>query len=166
MKKVLLFLSLMCCCFALLGCQNTIKGTDALIGKAREVIPVSDAETIDLEYVGMIANNEYALLWFVSGNEFQSHYYLPMECKIVGKDEYVFERIYEPMDRGQDIVVLEWLNGYAFLVNNPKCKTVRVVDNNGTRDYVIEKDVYPFIFYNSQIPSKYVFLDEIGNEIK
>lgn len=165
MKKILLFILLLCSCFPLCGCQKKLKGTNELIEKAREVIPVSDADTITIEYAGIVSNNDTALIWFISGSDIQSHYYLPMECTIVGKNEYVYERIYEPMDRGEDTVVLEWNNGYAFLINNPICKTVRIVDNNGIRDYVNEKEVYPYIFYNSQIPSEYVFLDKNGNEI-
>ena len=63
-------------------------GTDDLIEKAREIIPVADAENIEIAYAGLIGDDEDALIWFVSGNEYQAHNYLPMECKIVGKDTF------------------------------------------------------------------------------
>ena len=88
-----------------------------------------------------------------------------MECNIVGKNEYTIERIYNPMDRVEDIAVLEWKGEYAILVNNPKCKTIRISDNNGTHDILIEKNAYPFIIYHELLPNAYEFLDENGNKL-
>ena len=164
MKKIMLVI-FTCALFMLCGCQKTLKGTDALIEKAREEIPVSNADTISIEYAGMCVEDDSALVWFISGNENQAHYYLPMECNVVGKNEYTFNRVYEPMHRGDDIAVLEWKGGYAFLINNLKCKTIRITDNTGTHDIAIEKNAYPFIYYNNLRPHEYVFLDENGNEL-
>ncbi len=36
--------------------------------------------------------------------------YLPMECTIVGKDEYTFEHVYKPVERAMD-VALQCLSG-------------------------------------------------------
>lgn len=155
----------LCVTFTLLECQPTLEGTDALIEKAREEIPVADSENIDINYAGLCAKEDSALIWFISGNEYQSHYYLPMECKIVGKDAYTFERVYKPIERGIDIAVLQWQGGYAFLVNNPDCKTIRITDNTGTHDISIEKDAYPYIHFNNLIPSEYFFLDADGKVI-
>ena len=166
MKKACALLLVICLLFALSGCQKVMNGTDDLIEKAREIIPVADAENIEITYAGLIGDDEDALIWFVSGNEYQAHYYLPMECTVVGKDEYTFERVYKPVERGLDIVVLEWQGGYSFLVNNPNCKTIRITDNSGIQDIAIEKDVYPFVYYNDLLPSEYLFLDAEGNEIQ
>ena len=165
MKRVVVFIIALCMTITLCGCQKTLRGTDALIEKAREEIPVADAENIDISFAGLCGRDDLALLWFVSGNEYQAHYYLPMECKVVGKDEYTFERVCKPLDRGMDIVVLEWQGGYSFLVNNPNCKTIRITDNSGTQNIEIEKDVYPFVYYNDLLPSEYLFLDAAGKEI-
>ena len=64
-----------------------------------------------------------------------------------------------------DIAVLQWQNGYSFLVNNPDCKTIQITDDSGTQAIAIEKDAYPFIYYSEQIPSEYYFLDAEGTEI-
>lgn len=151
--------------FALCGCQETLKGTDALIEKAREEMPIADAENIEITYAGLCAKDDSVLVWFVSGNENQGHTYLPMECYIVGRNEYQFVRTYNPMDRGLDIAVLQWKGGYSFIINNTNCKTVRIIDNSGTHDVAIEKDAYPFVFYNDLPPNEYYFLDANGNEI-
>lgn len=166
MKKLTaLTVLIICLLLSVCGCQQTIKGTNALIEKAREEIPLADAENLEITYAGLCAKDDLALIWFISGNEYQAHYYLPMECVIVGDNEYTFERTYKPMDRGRDIAVLQWNGGYAFLINNPDCSTVRITDNTGTRDIAIEKEAYPYIFYSSLIPSEYLFLDAEGNEI-
>jgi len=165
MKKIFLFTVFVMLILSLTGCSNVLHGTDELIEKAREEIPVAEAETIHIEYAGMCANKDNALIWFISGNEYQAHYYLPMECKIVGKDAYTFVHDHKPVKRGTDIVALLWGNGYSFLVNNPKCKTIRITDYRGTHDIPIEKDSYPFIYYHSLLPSEYLFLDSEGNQV-
>ena len=164
MRKCLILL--VCMMLMLCGCQKTMRGTDALIEKAREVIPVAESETIEISYAGLCAEGEKALIWFISGNEYQAHYYLPMLCKIVGQNEYVFEHAYKPLNRGTDIAVVLWDGGYSFLVNNPNCTAIRIIDSEGTRDIPIEKDVYPFIYAMEQ-PSdfEYYFLDAEGKEI-
>ena len=88
-----------------------------------------------------------------------------MECKIVGKDAYTFVHEHKPIDRGTDIVALLWNNGYAFLVNNPKCTTIRIIDITGTHDISIKEGTYPFVYYNELLPSEYYFLDAEGKEI-
>lgn len=145
--------------------NRTYKGTNSLIEIVREVIPVSEADTIDISFAGLCGKDDKALLWFVSGNEYQSHYYLPMECTVVGADEYKYERIYKPIERGADIVALEWLRGYAFLINDPNCAAVHIEGEVGTCDENIEKDSYPYVFYYDGLPSDYRFLDADGNEI-
>ena len=40
-------------CFALAGCKKIYKGTDELIEKAREEIPISDADTIMRRWFGL-----------------------------------------------------------------------------------------------------------------
>lgn len=130
--------------------------------KVSGVISISKSDEIIISHAGLYKNGK-ALIWFVSGNEYQAHYYLPMECTIAGKDKYV--RIYTPVERGTDIVVLEWLKGHAFLINNPNCVAVRIAGEAGTLDEKIEKDSYPYIFYYNGMPSEYAFLDADGNEI-
>lgn len=165
MKKLQYLLISLCMVLLLCGCEKTLQGTDDLIAKAREVIPVAEADTIDIAYAGLCAKDDKARIWFVSGNAYQAHYYLPMECNIVGRNAYTFSHVYNPMDRGTDIAVVLWQGGYCFLVNNPQCTAIRITDGAGTRDIPVEKAAYPFIYYMEQIPSSYYFLDVDGNEV-
>lgn len=165
MRKMMSILFIFILAFSFAGCQKTIKGTNELIEKAREEIPISDADTIEIKYAGVLGKDDAALIWFISGSEYQAHYYLPMECNVVGKDEYTFVRTYKPMERGEDIAVLEWKDGYSFLINNPNCSTVKITDKTGTHEIAIEKDSYPYLIYNELIPSEYIFLDADGNEL-
>lgn len=165
MKKAIIALLFIVLLASLTGCQKTLRGTDALIERAREELSSADADTIELQYAGLCSRDDDALIWFISGNEYQAHTYLPMECAIVGENEYTYTHTYSPMERGMDIAVVEWKGGYCFLVNNEKCCTIRITDNTGTRDENIEKDAYPYIFYNNLIPSEYLFLDAEGNEV-
>ena len=53
MKKIFALLLVSCLLFSLSGCQKVMKGTDDLIEKAREIIPVADAENIEITYAGL-----------------------------------------------------------------------------------------------------------------
>ena len=165
MKKLITAFLALVCVLTMVGCQKTYKGVDELVEKAREELPVAEADTINLQYVGMCARDDEALIWFISGNEYQAHYYLPISFKIVDRNTYTFLHTHKPLDRGTDIAVLQWNGGYSFLINNPNCAAVRITDNSGTREEILEKDAYPYVFYNTLLPSEYVFLDEDGNEI-
>lgn len=146
MKKTLSAVLVLFFLLSLTGCQKKIEGTDGLIEKAREVIPVADSDIIEMQYVGMHTKGNVMLAWFISGNEYQAHYYLPMECEVVGEDEYVFNRIYDPLSRGgEDDYVLQWEGGYSFIVNNPKCRTLKITDSNSTKEINIGENAYPFI---------------------
>lgn len=166
MKKTLSAVLVLILLLSLTGCQKKIKGTDGLIEKAREVIPVSDSNTIEMQYVGMHRKGDKILAWFISGNEYQAHYYLPMECEVIGEDEYIFTHAYNPLSRGgEDDYVLHWQGGYSFIVNNPKCRTLKISDSSGTKEINIDENAYPFIYYNEVLPTAYAFLDAQGNEL-
>lgn len=165
MKRIIYIILTCILCFSLAGCTKTYKGTDGLIEKAREEIPISDADTMDIQYGGMSVIDDKALVWFISGNQYQAHSYLPMEVKIKGEAEYAYVRTYKPMSRLIDTAVLNWNHGYAFIVNNPKCVSVKITDETGTHEEMIGKDDYPYVFYCSSVPSEYIFIDAEGNEI-
>lgn len=166
MKKTLSAVLVLFFLLSLTGCQKKIEGTDGLIEKAREVIPVADSDIIEMQCVGMHTKGNVMLAWFISGNEYQAHYYLPMECEVVGEDEYVFNRIYDPLSRGgEDDYVLQWEGGYSFIVNNPKCRTLKITDSNSTKEINIDENAYPFIYYNELLPTAYAFLDAQGNKL-
>lgn len=49
MKKIISGILACILAFSLVGCQKTLKGIDALIEKAREEIPIADAENIEIQ---------------------------------------------------------------------------------------------------------------------
>lgn len=166
MKRKPIWIAYILLLLLMAGCAKTYHGTDALLEKAREELPIADAENIELQYAGLCGRDEDALIWFISGNEYQHHTYLPMECVVVGKDAYTFTRTCKPLERGEDIAVLQWKGGYSFLVNNPACKSIQITDESGkVTEIVIEKGVYPYLYYHSVIPKEYLFLDAEGKEL-
>ena len=141
-----------------------IVGYDGLIAKARREIKLAESDTIEMVIAGKstISRNTH-LFWFVTGNAYQMNRPHPMEFVETEPDVYKFVHSYNPLPRGQDIYVLLWHSGYAFFVNNPECKTIRIDEYPGVKE--IEVTQYPFIYYNKLLPREYIFLDEHGNEI-
>lgn len=118
MKREIAVFLIITMVLSLSACGKTLKGTDGLIEKAREEIPISDSDTIDLQYAGMCGNDNRAIAWFISGNEYQKHYYLPMEVEVKeDAAEYTFIRTYKPIDdRIGDIAYIQWGDGYGVFV--------------------------------------------------
>ena len=130
-RKPVLILTVLFC-VSLTGCTKIYNGTDELTEKARKEMPVSDFETTDIQYAGMSVADNKALAWFISGNEYQAHYYLPMEVEVKGDDKYSFVRTYKPMNGETDnIAILNWNGGYSFVVNNSDCASVKITGENG-----------------------------------
>ena len=159
--------------------SKILKGTDDLIAKAREVIPVAESDTIDIAYAVTLGIDEEVIIWFISGNEYQNHYYLPTECVSVGGNisHYKYIRTYKPLERVNDIAQIFWNRTYVFLINNEECQTIQFNESNGsvvTKDveHVTTKDgveyIYPSIIsYQSETGTfEYIFLDSDGNEIR
>ena len=162
-RKPVLILTVLFC-VSLTGCTKIYNGTDELTEKARKEIPVSDFETTDIQYAGMSVADNKALAWFISGNEYQAHYYLPMEVEVKGDDKYSFVRTYKPMNGETDnIAILNWNGGYSFVVNNSDCASVKITGENGIYEEKVKE--VPYVFYYPSIPSQYVFLDSDENEL-
>ena len=53
MKREIAVFLIITMVLSLSACGKTLKGTDGLIEKAREEIPISDSDTIDLQHAGM-----------------------------------------------------------------------------------------------------------------
>ena len=165
MKKIISVALILLCVLSLSSCGKILHGSDELIEQAREVFPLTDAENCFIQYAGLCGKDDEVLVWFVSGDENEVHHYLPMECSVVGDNQYKYTGIFTPSVRGQDIAVAQWNDGYSFIINNPDCAAVRITDTTGTQEISIEKYVYPYVFYHPTIPSDYAFLDADGNEI-
>ena len=152
---------------SLVGCQTFMWGTDELIERVREEFPIADADTIDIEYAGNSQTEGRFLHWFISGNSYQEHTYLAMDCTLIEGKGFRFERALTPMERGDDIAVAEWNGGYAFCVNNRNCKTIRIKDAAEEKEVDIpwKENSRPFVYFNERIPIEYSFLDENGTPI-
>lgn len=151
------------------GCRATLTTEEELIEKAREEITVAEADTIDVQLAAICTKNDKALMWFITGNEYQMHRYFPMVFDVVGENEYVFVQRHNSLERGQDIYVYNWGDGYSFLVNNPECKSIKITGNVGglgaVTEVKIEDGDYPFHYYYELLPQEYIFLDDEGNEL-
>ena len=154
---VLLFLS---------GCGNLMRGSEGLLAKAREEIPLADMENMELRIAGACAKGEKVLYWFVTGNEHQAHSYFPMLCTQVRENVWRFEHLGKAMDRGRDIAVYLWDRSYSFLVNNEACTAIEITGANGTERITIRENAYPFVYLYDGLPTEYRFLAADGSEVR
>lgn len=115
MKKLCTIVLVTMMLLSLVGCKNTLTSPDGLIEKAREEMPISEASTIDMQIVDSIEKDENALIWFMSGNEYQAHYYLLMECILKDSHKYEYVRVGKPIEGGTDIVFYKWQGDMLFL---------------------------------------------------
>ena len=81
-KKIIGIVLIALLCFSLVGCDKTYHGTDELMEKARQEILIANADTIETQYARMCKDGNKAIAWYVSADEYQAHYYLPMEIEI------------------------------------------------------------------------------------
>ena len=149
----------------LVGCTPKIVGNDGLIAKAREEINVYDSDTIELTIAGKSVIEDRHLLWFISGNQYQAHRYVPIEFVSLGDDKYEFVQAYHSVERATNIFVHMWGRGYSFLINNPKCNSISITDSMGNPQ-TVTIDKLPFVYYCQGFPSEYSFLDKDGNALK
>ena len=169
MKKLLCLLLFLTFLLPLFGCStNTYRGTDALMEKARQELPLADAGTIDLIYAGLCGTEDTAIAWFIAGNAHQARYYLPLEVEIKpGRAEYVYLHTHKPLtDRAQDTAVVILSQGYAFLIHNPAITSVKMTMPGGELyEEAIPGDAIPYAFYVPFAPEEYSFLDAQGNVV-
>lgn len=143
-----------------------MRGSEGLLQKARQEIPLADMENMELHIAGSCGNGEEVLFWFVTGNEFQLHSYYPMLCTEVGKDVWRFSHLAMAMDRGTDIAVYQWGRSYSFLVNNEACTAIEITGANGTERITIRENAYPFVYLYDGLPTEYRFLAADGSEVR
>jgi len=167
-KRIIGSVLVLLLCIGLSGCAEKYHSTDELIEKARKEIPIADAENIEIQYAGMCGEGNKSLVWFISGNEYQAHYYFPMEVKVKeNRSEYTFVKSYKPIvDRAEDTAVLMWNRGYAFLVNNPEIEAIEIqLTDVNTVTVRIEKEEIPYLYYIQAIPQEYTFVYKNDRDI-
>lgn len=168
MKKYSLIIALGLLCAALSGCagEQLYDVPDGLAEKAREELPLSDADTVELRYGGMTVGSSHARAWYITGDEYQAHYYLPMEVELKSDDKCAFSRSYKPMTGyAKDVAVVNWRGGYAFLINNPDCAVLRISGESGECEEHISSESLPYIYYYPAVPTEFGFLDADGNKL-
>ena len=143
-----------------------MRGSEGLLAKAREEIPLADMENMDLRITGACGRGEETLFWFVTGNEYQAHSCFPMLCTEVRANVWRFRHLGKAMDRGTDIAVYLWDRSYSFLVNNEACVAIEITDGNGTQVIPIREDAYPWVYLYDGLPTEYRFLAADGSEVR
>ncbi len=146
--------------------SSKIVGYDGLMAKARrEIKNIAGIDTIEMVIAGKsTVNGIDHLFWFITGNEYQMHRYIPMEFTELENGKYKFVHKYPGLQRGQDIFVEEWKGGYSFIVNNPKCKSISIWGYKGEEQVTVDK--IPFVYYYPLLPGEYAFYDEDGEELR
>lgn len=170
MKKSLIMLVLLSTVL-LSGCMSRIYDTEDFIQKAREIIPITDADSAAMTAVesDALISGSRRLVWIISGNEYQRHYYMPVEFQEIGKDYqkrpyYKFVHDYNPVERCIDIAAVQWNGGISFLVNNKLCRAVRITDKSGSREYPVT-GIPCVICYDDSPSFEYNYIDIDGNEM-
>ncbi len=168
MKKVIVIIMAAIFMLSSSACGNTVKGEEGVIERARQELPLADAEDIEIKILGSHFLGDKHVFWLMTGNEYQANSYFAAETNVKGENEYEFVKLYEPMDRGMDIRVLYYTcmgenvldTYYLFMINNEKCTKLLI---NGEEE--INIDSIPFVYKYKDFEGEYVFLDKDGSEI-
>lgn len=147
--------------FSFAGCKSEPMDFE---GTAKEYI--LDKKVMEGTEIFTLDEREYKgkhLLVLMTGNEYQAHRYFFAEC-----EEGVFGpkivHVSEFLNRGTDLRAHLWHNEYIFVVNNEKCKALKLISEIGKETYV-EVEEIPFVYYYGKMPSVYEFLDAEGEEV-
>ena len=166
-KKILICISallIVICIVAVFAIQsNKIVGYAGLIAKARkEIKNLAGVESVEMVVAGKSTRgNNRHLFWIITGNEYQSHSYYPLEVIENEKGEYEFVHLHNVAhQRGQDIYFEYFGWGYSFIINNPKCKSIVIGEK------VVPVTEIPFVYYHPLPSEEYYFLDADGNILK
>ena len=123
-----------------------------------------DIEAADINYAGFNVKDGSALLWYIAGDDIYNLKYVPVDCYITADDKLIFKHILKPIDRGENIAILQWQGGYSFFINNEKCKKLKVRCGADLKEFDISE--YPFIYYSETMPNDYELLDENGESLE
>lgn len=158
------------------GCAGTVKTEEEMLTLARKEIPLSDAETIDMEIVGRIDEKEETLLIIKTGNEFQSNGFYPVSFK-QQKNAYRLSHVYRlgMSETANSCFTYLWKDSYVILVANEDCVTILITNELGEEETVAVNSI-PFLYQdknafddlNNDGESKveYLFLDNSGKELE
>ena len=153
--------------FSFSGCTKTLYSEEEIIASARGVIPLSDIKNIDMRIAGKTIVEDKALMWFVTGNEYQNNRYFPIEYNVVGKDKYKMYHLYKnSMGMAEGIAFVQWnIDYHNIIIENPECKILRVKNLDGIKDYEVTEDNNVFNIKITDGTTEYLFIDKDGNEL-
>lgn len=170
MKKISLFF-ILGFVFILSGCMRSVKTESEMIDLIREEIPLSDAETVQMQSAGRIDMDDQTLLIIKTGGEYNKHSYFPAVFDKKGSS-YTLDHISK---NGMDNCSLyRWKNGYVIFTDNEYCADIRIRYESG-EEKNLDINSIPFIYYDEyqtdsnddgEITVHYEFLDENGSIIK
>ena len=173
MKKRLFLLSL--CLLLLCGCSATAATTEEMVELARDKIPVSDAENIQMQAAGRIDTENNTLLILRTGNEWQAHAYYPVTFEKRG-GAYVLTHVAKAMPQaGADgCYGCLWGDGYVLLTDSAACRAIRITYASG-EEHTLRVTSLPFSHYDTraftdmdgdgQAETRYAFLDADGHQL-
>ena len=82
MKRIMAIILILLMVLSFTGCEKVMYDEDDFVERARKEFHIADAETIEIKYIGEIIKGDKALMWFMSGKEYQAHRYVPIRCEI------------------------------------------------------------------------------------
>ena len=92
-----------------------------------------------MQYVGMCTVDDTALVWFISGNQYQTHYYLPMEVEIKGEAEYAYVRTYKTDVSFHGYCCFELESWVCLYCEQSKLCFCKITDGSRYTEEMIEK---------------------------
>lgn len=168
MRKNIIVLCSILMCFALIFAINLneqrIEGTQGVIDKVKNEIPLTNIEELDVHIIGSSVHQDKILIWFLVEGENQVKSYYPFEFEVLGDDEYSFVKSYIPIKRNQEICSLLWKDGYSFMVDFADCEYINIYDETGKLTQIAVESI-PFVYYHETVPSRYDYIDYNGNII-
>ena len=156
------------------GCRRTMKSDADFIRKAREIMPIPNAEKTAMRYAGFVSDSSdgrISLHWVVSGEEEEDRAFLPMECeRILPAWKYEYIRSCEASECMEDVAMLEWGGWTVFCIGSTDMRGMRWTDAGGAEHKVsfeqIPYSTYPFLRSFEAGCASFTFLDGEGNVLR
>lgn len=123
----------------------------------------------DVQFLSKAEQGEKALFWFYAHTE-EGRAYLCLDCQ-QREDGYQILRTLRPQVDTQGVVHCKWGDDYAFVMDNPDCKTFRLTDGS---EIVYEADLsqteegdFPYPLLVEDLPRRfaYIALDQNGEAL-
>ena len=166
MKKVLFLLVIAILALASsCSCSQIARNEEDIARIAREKCDNVDKYDLEFSLINKAVDHNIVLYVLMTNKDGIDHEYIPLEFYELKNGNLKFRSKLLPMlDRGgKDIPVITWSGGYVFVVNDTRCKTIRLMYENDNID--INIDYYPFMYNHYNDFNGYCFLDDYGNII-